>query len=82
MSQNKIPSLINGSAGRPVFAAAGRKCPCIGCGNSIVKGENCFDIPNPRKAFSHSKRFCLSCFKVVLAKTRTDVDEFETMLVQ
>jgi hypothetical protein len=77
MSQNRIPSLINGSAGRPAAAIAGKKCDCVGCDAAIVKGEKCFDIPNPRKAFSNSRRFCHACFKKVLAKTRTDVAELE-----
>jgi hypothetical protein len=79
MSQNNIPSLINGSAGRPAVTVAGKKCECKGCDAEIVKGEKCFDIPNPRKAFSNSRRFCQACFKLVLAKTREDVAQFEAM---
>jgi hypothetical protein len=41
---------------------AGKECPCRGCGASISKGEKCFDIPNPRTAFSNSRRFCRVCF--------------------
>ena len=48
MSKNSIPSLINGSAGVPKVATAGKECLCRGCGASISKGEKCFDIPNPR----------------------------------
>lgn len=79
MSQNKTPSLINGSAGRPVVATAGKECPCMGCGTAIIKGEKCFDIPNPRTAFSNSRRFCAACFKIVLTKTKADVAKFEAM---
>ena len=79
MSQNRIPSLINGSAGRPVVATAGKKCECAGCDAAIVKGEKCFDIPNPRTAFSNSRRFCQACFKLVLAKTMADVAKLEAM---
>lgn len=77
MSRNNIPSLINGSAGVPKVAIAGKECPCRGCGASIGKGEKCFDIPNPRTAFSNSRRFCRVCFDGVLAKTKADVAEFE-----
>jgi hypothetical protein len=81
MSQklNKIPSLINGSAGRPTLATAGKQCKCKGCGAEIVKGEKCFDIPNPRESFANSRRFCQVCFKVVLTKTKDDLAEFEGM---
>ena len=79
MSQNKIPSLINGSAGRPAVATAGKKCECTGCDAAIVKGEKCFDVPNPRTAFSNSRRFCRACFKIVLAKTRADIAKLEAM---
>jgi hypothetical protein len=79
MSKNKIPSLINGSAGRPVATTAGKKCDCVACDAAIVKGEKCFDIPNPRTAFSNSRRYCSACFKLVLAKTLADVSKFEVM---
>lgn len=77
MSKTNIPSLVNGSAGVPKTAVAGKECPCRGCGSSISMGEKCFDIPNPRKAFSNSRRFCQVCFKEVLAKTKADIAEFE-----
>lgn len=77
MSQNRTPSLINGSAGKPVVATAGQERPCKGCGVAIIKGEKCFDIPNPRKAFSNSRRFCVACFKIVLSKTRVDIEKLE-----
>jgi hypothetical protein len=80
MSLSKIPSLINGSAGKPTVATAGKKCPCVGCGAAIIKGEKCFDIPNPRTAFSNSRRFCADCFKSVLAKTKADLAKLETTL--
>jgi hypothetical protein len=79
MRQHRIPSLINGSAGRPTTATAGKRCECSGCDAAIIKGDKCFDIPNPRTAFSNPRRFCPACFKMVLAKTREDVAKFEAM---
>jgi len=79
MSGSKIPSLINGSAGRPSAETAGKKCPCKGCGGSIVMGEKCYDIPNPRASFSNPRRFCAACFKKVLMKTQADVTELESL---
>jgi hypothetical protein len=79
MSQNRIPSLINGSTGRPDAAIAGKKCECTGCDAPIFKGEKCFDIPNPRAAFSNPRRLCPVCFKTVLAKTKADVAKLEAL---
>lgn len=79
MAQNKIPSLVNGSTGRPTAAIAGKRCGCAGCSAPIIKGEKCFDIPNPRSAFSNSRRFCSSCFTMILTKTRADIVKLETM---
>jgi len=79
MSKDSIPSLINGSAGVPKAAVAGKVCSCRGCKSAITKGDKCFDIPNPRKAFSNSRRFCVACFKLVLAKTKADLSELEAM---
>lgn len=79
MSRNNSPSLINGATGRPVVVTAKQERPCKGCGVAITKGEKCFDIPNPRKAFSNSRRFCAACFKIVLAKTSADIAKFDAM---
>lgn len=76
---NKIPSLINGSAGKPTLETAGKKGSCSGCDAEIVKGESCFDIPNPRTAFSNTKRYCVECFGIALDKTKADIAELETI---
>jgi hypothetical protein len=76
---NKIPSLINGSAGVPSLEIAGKKCSCAGCDAEIVKGERCFDVPNPRTAFSNTKRFCGECFGIALDKTRADIVKLEAL---
>jgi len=79
MSRNSIPSLINGSAGVPKAAVAGKACSCRGCKGGITKGEKCFDIPNPHKAFSNPRRFCAACFTLVLAKTKTHLAELDAI---
>ena len=79
MSGHRIPSLINGSAGRPGLALAGKKSTCKGCGREILKGEKCVDIPNPRAAFASSKRFCCNCFKEIIAKTKQELATFEVV---
>jgi hypothetical protein len=79
MTQNSIPSLINGAAGKPVLAEAGKKCTCKGCGSVITMGEKCFDIPNPHTAHSNSRRFCASCFAAVIKRTKADIEKLETL---
>lgn len=79
MSPNSIPSLINGSAGRPAVAIAGKKSECKGCHVSISKGEKCFDIPNPSTAYGNPRRFCPSCFNEIILKTKADIIKLETM---
>jgi len=79
MSSNRIPSLINGSAGKPTSGVAGKRFPCKGCGEPLAKGEKYFLIPNPRKAFGNPKRFCPACFLVVLQKTKADVAVLEIL---
>ena len=80
MSGNRIPSLINGSAGRPKKVVAGKKSMCRGCKSDIIKDEKCFDVPNPRSSFASSKRFCIVCFKRILEKTKEDTMSFELLL--
>jgi hypothetical protein len=79
MSANKIPSLINGSTGFPKGAIAGKLCKCKGCGASIGRDEKCYDIPNPSKSFSNVRRFCATCFRAVLAKTKVDIAALEAL---
>ena len=80
MSANRIPSLINGSAGVPKGVAAGRECKCKGCDVAISKGEKCYDIPNPSKSFGNSRRFCPTCFRAVLEKSKADIATLEASL--
>jgi len=75
MSKGKTPSLIGSSLGRPQRATAGKKCACSRCKDPITMGGVCFDVPQPSKPFSKTRRFCEPCLALVLAKTREDLDE-------
>lgn len=79
MPKGKTPSLIGSSLGRPAAVTAGKLCACSRCTASIVKGEKCYDIPQPSQPFSNKRRFCRSCFASVLAQTKQDVAEMETL---
>jgi len=79
MPRGKTPSLIGGSLGRPVCTIAGRACSCSRCQTDIVKSEKCYDVPQPQKQFSNSRRFCVSCFKQVLKKSEEDLKALDTL---
>jgi hypothetical protein len=73
-----VPSLINGSAGKPKLVTAGKRCECRSCGGEFSKGDHCVIVPNPRTMGS-DKRFCRECFLLVLEKTRRDVAVLERL---
>jgi hypothetical protein len=79
MPKGKTPSLIGSSLGRPKVATAGKKSACSRCDTNIAKGEKCFDVPQPSKPFSSTRRFCAGCFTKVLAQTRLDLVQVEAL---
>lgn len=79
MSKGKTPSLIGSSLGRPQLATAGKRCNCSRCKGEILMGDTCFDVPQPSKTFSSTRRFCRECFTQVLAQTRKDLSELEAL---
>lgn len=80
MLKGKTPSLIGSSLGRPGAKIAGRRSPCSRCKASILKGDTCYDIPQPSKQFSSPRRFCVTCFGLVLQQTKRDLAELEALL--
>jgi hypothetical protein len=79
MPKGKTPSLIGSSLGRPAAVSAGKLCACSRCKTNITKGEKCYDVPQPSQPFSNKRRFCKACFDNVLAQTRQDLAEIETL---
>lgn len=75
MVRGKTPSLIGASLGRPVVGTCGRKTPCSRCKGDILKGDLCFDVPQPHKPHSSTRRFCTTCFTTVLDQTADDLAE-------
>lgn len=75
MPRGKTPSLIGSSLGRPDIAQAGRRCKCSRCDSEIVKGDECFDVPQPTKPHSSTRRFCRMCFANVIEQSRKDLEE-------
>ncbi len=79
MIRGRTPSLIGGSLGRPTKETCGRKTPCSRCGEGIVKGEVCYDVPQLQKPHSSTRRFCSKCFDEVLQKTRKDLEKLGSL---
>lgn len=75
MIRGKTPSLIGSSLGRPAKETCGRRSPCSRCGKDIIKGTDCYDIPQPLKPHSRTRRFCRACFEKVLEQTKCDLEE-------
>ena len=79
MAKGKTPSLIGSALGGPSKKACGRKTPCSRCWEDIAKGENCYDVPQPKKPHSSTRRFCAKCFKQVLEQTGHDLEKLEML---
>jgi hypothetical protein len=71
--------LIGSSLGRPREKTCGRETACSRCGDSIVRGEICYDVPQPTKPHSSTRRFCRVCFEEVLRQTKCDLSKLEAM---
>ena len=74
MTKGKTPSLIGASLGRPRKKTCGRETPCSRCRVGIPKGDDCYDVPQPTKPHSATRRFCAKCFGGVLEQTKRDLD--------
>jgi len=38
-------------------------------------GDKCFDVPQPLKPFSATRRFCVDCFAEVVDQSRRDLEQ-------
>lgn len=80
MAKGKTPSLIGSSLGRPSKKTCGRETPCSRCHVGITKGEECYDVPQPKKPHSATRRFCVDCFAGVLEQTKSDLEKLEASI--
>ncbi len=80
MLKGKTPSLIGSSLGRPEAKVARRSSPCSRCEASILKGDTCYDVAQPSRRFPSPRRFCGTCFRLVLQQTKGDLAELEALL--
>lgn len=79
MAKGKTPSLIGSPLGRPRKEICRRETPCSRCREGIVKGEDCYDVPQPMKPHSATRRFCRVCFENVLEQTKRDLEKIESL---
>lgn len=79
MPRGKTPSLIGSSLGRPEKKTCGKSTPCSRCAVDIPKGADCYDVPQPLKPHSSTRRFCPGCFANVLEQTRRDLAVLEAL---
>ncbi len=79
MPRGKTPSLIGSSLGRPRKETCGRETPCSRCKKPISKGEDCYDVPQPQKPHSATRRFCADCFVGVLEQSKLDLEKLEAL---
>lgn len=79
MPKGKTPSLIGSVLGRPTKKTCGRQTKCSRCGEGISKGEDCYDVPQPMKPHSSTRRFCAECFKAVIEQTKRDLEKLEAL---
>lgn len=77
MKRGKIISLISASSGKPKYVIAKRTRACCKCNTPILAGKKCVEIPKVGGAYTNWKRFCLSCFQLVIEKTMSDLNELK-----
>lgn len=79
MPRGKTPSLIGSTLGKPARKICGRRTPCSRCHVDVLKGEECYDVPQLRKPHAATRRFCATCFGRVLTQTRYDLERLEVL---
>lgn len=72
--KGKVPSLIGSTLGTPRKTVTDGTSKCKRCGGSVLKGTECYEIPQLGGSFSNYKRYCDGCFESILERTRADLD--------
>jgi len=71
------PALITNQA--PKRVPVTRLSKCYRCGDDLVAGTQCIEIPKLGTAYSTSRRCCDACFALILAKTESDLAELKVL---
>jgi hypothetical protein len=76
--RGQTPSLIGSTLGRPRLRLVKAKSHCKRCGATLVKGTECYEIPQLGGTFTNPRPYCDLCFASILEQTRRDLDELLT----
>jgi hypothetical protein len=68
------PSLIGSTLGTPRKCQVDGKSHCKRCDSAILKGTECYEIPQLGGSFNSPRRYCDGCFRSILEKTKADLD--------
>jgi hypothetical protein len=75
--KGKTPSLLSMSTGVPVVHTCGKATHCDRCGETVSKGQRCFQIPKMSSAFVIRPIFCTGCTANVIEQTKTELSALE-----
>ena len=73
--KGKTPTLICGSRGKPSKIVAKGLSHCAGCGDDIMKNQECYKIPRVGYGLKSPQRYCKVCFTEILNQTKKDLDD-------
>jgi hypothetical protein len=75
--KGKTPSLLSVSTGAPTVHTCGKATPCDRCGEKVLKGQSCFQIPKMKSGFTGHPIFCITCTTDVIEQTKTELAALE-----
>jgi hypothetical protein len=75
--KGKTPSLLSISTGTPDIHTCGREAHCDRCGESVLKGQSCFQIPKMKHGFTSRPIFCIGCTKDIIEQTKVELSSLE-----
>lgn len=79
MPKGKTPSLIGFANGRPSRITVKKKSSCVRCSDAILAGADCFNVPQKSAGFTREKRFCKTCYDLVLSQTSKDLESLKAI---
>jgi len=75
--KGKTPSLLSMSTGTPTVHTCGKATPCDRCGETVLKGQSCFQIPKMKSGFTSGPIFCSICTAEIIVQTKTELSALE-----
>lgn len=75
--RGKTPSLLSISTGTPAVHTCGKATACDRCGDTVVKGQRCFQIPKVKSGFTGQPIFCVECTVAIVEQTKIELSAVE-----